>query len=92
MSAAPSLTKCERGQVEAIEAVFKPWGLRTEVGNDGRHKHVKVYGPERRGRCIGVWRVTIVCTPRDPDNAICYAGQTAKRVLRDINAKLGLGR
>lgn len=85
MSKGVHLTKAQRGQVDAILEVLKPWGLRSEVVNEGPHMCLKVFGPKG-----GVWRITFAGTPRDPDTAIITSRKKAKQLVRDINARLGL--
>ena len=83
-----TLTKIQREQVAAIEAVFAPWGLACRVDKMGKHAAVFVTGPsDRRGRCIGEWRIPFAGTPRDDGRAIASAKTTAQRVLREINEK-----
>lgn len=85
MSSALHLTKAMRRQVDAIAAELKPWGLRWELANDGPHMMIKVHGP--RG---GVWRLGFASTPRDQDAAEQFARQKARRLIREINRRLGL--
>ena len=85
MSKAMTLTKAQQRQVDAIAEVLKPWGLTWVIGKDGPHFHVRIAGPKG-----GTWKVTIAGTPRDPDHAVAFARQNARRALRDINRRLGL--
>jgi hypothetical protein len=85
MSKVIHLTKVQRLQVEAIEAELKPWGLRSQLVNEGKHMCLKVFGP--KGGC---WRITFAGTPRDEGSAVNISRQKAKRLIRDINARAGL--
>lgn len=78
------LTKAERRQLEAVEDVLKPWGL-TYTLERTKHLMVVVAGPKG-----GHWRLTIACTPRDPDDAVDYVRRNARKVVRAINQRLGL--
>lgn len=84
MSSGFNLTRVERDQLAAVEAVFKPWGL-TYVLERTHHLIAVVTGP--RG---GHWRLVLSCTPRDDKQAIDHARQKARRVVKDINRRLGL--
>lgn len=79
------LTKAMQRQVDAVAAVFAPWGLAWTVEAGGKHAKMKVVGPKG-----GVWSVTIACTPRNEDHAVNTARQLAQRTLRAINKSLGL--
>lgn len=85
MSSVIVLTKAQQRQVDAIAAELKPWGLGWDVAKEGKHAQVKVRGPKG-----GVWKVTVAGTPRDEDHAVAFARQNARRVIRDINRRLGL--
>lgn len=86
MSGRLSLTKVEQRQVDAAAAVFKPWGLVWRVEMGGKHLAMVVEGPRGvRGR------MTIVCTPRDDDVTVFRARTAARRLVADINRRLGLG-
>lgn len=84
MSSRLHLTRAERLQVDAIREVLRPWGLTSELVNDGPHKALKITGP--RG---GVWRLSFTSTPRDMGNAVQHARQNAQRLLRQINGRAG---
>lgn len=79
------LTKAMQRQVDAVAAVFAPWGLAWTVEAGGKHHKIMVTGPKG-----GRWAVTIACTPRDADHAVNIARQHARQVLGQINRKLGL--
>lgn len=84
MSSGFHLTRWARLQVEAAREVFAPWGLTSELQQDGGHMYLKVTGP--RG---GSWRLVIAGTPRDGDHAVQHARQNAKKLLREINVRAG---
>jgi hypothetical protein len=84
MSSAIHLTKAARLQVEAIREVLAPWGLASQLVNEGPHMCLKVTGP--RG---GVWRLMIAGTPRDADAAVVMARGKARRLVRQINGRAG---
>lgn len=87
MSTAVKLTRAERIQVEAAAEVFRPWGLQHTVEMGGKHLTMRIDIPN-----VGVWRLTIACTPRSADNAVDITRQKAKRLVRDINDRLGIYR
>ncbi len=84
---APTLTKIEREQIEAVRAVLAPWGLAFEIQKGvGKHIKLKVAGP--RAHANGV--IILPCTPRNAGAAVDMARQQAARCVRDINRRLGL--
>lgn len=85
MSKALSITKAQQRQIDAAAEMFRPWGLGWSVEQGGKHLIMKVAGP--RG---GTWRLVIACTPRDPDHAVAFARQGAKRIINAINTRLKL--
>lgn len=85
MSRALSITKAQQVQIDAAAEVFRPWGLGYSLEMGGKHLIMKVAGP--RG---GTWKLTIACTPRNADNAADLTRQKAKRLINDINQRLGL--
>jgi hypothetical protein len=85
MSKALSITKSQQRQIDAAAEMLRPWGLGWSVESGGKHLIMKVAGPKG-----GVWRLVIACTPRDPDNAIAFARQGAKRIINQINTRLGV--
>lgn len=76
------LTKVERGQVEAVAEVLKPWGLAWALE---RTHHLIMVLKDRRG---GKWRLLLACTPRNAGDAVDIARQKAKRLVREINARV----
>lgn len=78
------LTKAERRQLEAVDAVLAPWGLHYELERT-HHLIAVIQGPKG-----GRWRLLLACTPRDDDAAVEMARQKARHVVRQINARLGL--
>lgn len=87
MSSGLAVTKVQREQIEAAQAVFAPWGLKTEAVMGGSHAKLLVTDP--RGK---VWPMTITCSPRYRTSAATYARQQANRLLRRINDELGVTR
>lgn len=84
MSKVIHLTKVQRLQVEVMQAELKPWGLASELVNEGKHMALKVTGPKG-----GVWRISFAGTPRDEGNAINIIRQKTKRLIREINQREG---
>lgn len=78
------LTKAERRQVEAVEAQLKPWGPSYTLERT-QHLVAVIAGPKG-----GHWRLVLACTPRNADAAIDMARQKTRRIIRDINTRLGL--
>jgi len=80
----PRLTKVERAQIEAARAVLSPWGLASAVEMGGKHVILRVWA-----RCGAEHRLAIMCTPRNPDDAVDFARQKAVRLMRLINERAG---
>ncbi|ODT88126.1 hypothetical protein [Phenylobacterium sp. SCN 70-31] len=85
MSKRLRLTRAARAQIAAIREVLRPWGLQSEIVNEGPHPGLKITGP--RG---GVWRLLVASSPRDEGDAVQTAAQKAQRLVREINGRLGL--
>ncbi|WP_332772952.1 hypothetical protein [Phenylobacterium sp.] len=77
------LTKTERRQVEAAEAVLKPWGL-TYTLERTHHLVMKVVGPKG-----GNYRMLLACTPKDPDAAVAIARNKTRKLVHEINSRAG---
>lgn len=89
MSKQPSLTKAAQRQVDAAAEIFRPWGYAWTVEVGGKHLVMKIVHPRDR-RLTG--KLVIACTPKDADSAATYARQNARRLLNEINQRVGLWR
>lgn len=85
MSSRLAITKTQQDQIDAVAEVLQPWGLTWTAEMGGKHLMVRVKGPKG-----GEWKITIACTPRSNGFAIDLARQKARRVVHDINNRLGL--
>jgi hypothetical protein len=74
-----ALTKAEARQIEAMLEIMAPFGLRAEVRNGGRHKHLVFTLPDQATR-----RLVIACTPRDADEAVKTARSHARRLRAEL--------
>lgn len=85
MSRSLSITRVQRVQIDAAAEVLRPWGLAYELEMGGKHLLMMVHDPKG-----GRHKLVIACTPRSEGDAIDFARQKAKRLIRDINMRLGV--
>jgi hypothetical protein len=85
MSRVVSITKAQQMQIDAAAEVLRPWGLEWTVEMGGKHLSMRIAGPKG-----GSWRLPIACTPRCAEYAVDVTRQKARRLVNDINQRLGL--